>query len=117
MPGFQPGTHNARPGAYRVRNGPEGLFPAAGRLCSIEFEPRGSEAAIQATVGEAERRQAADQSRRNIVKLALCKMAQGVFLLACEILPPRHVPDPRTRIHGLRSTAKRASWQSNARGR
>jgi hypothetical protein len=70
------------------------LERAAGRPwpCSIKIEPRGSEAALRVTrVGQAEGRQAADHSRRNIVKLAPCQLPDGGFLVVCEIFPARHV--------------------------
>ncbi len=70
------------------------LERAAGRPwpCSIKIEPRDSEAALRVTrVGQAEGRQAADHSRRNIVKLAPCQLPDGGFLVVCEIFPARHV--------------------------
>jgi hypothetical protein len=64
------------------RGGAAVIISSGRRPCSIDLEPRESEAAFPATVGKAERSQAADHSRRNLVNLALCQLPQGGFLLA-----------------------------------
>jgi hypothetical protein len=78
----------------------ERSFPAAGRFwpCSIELEARGGQAAVWATVGKAEGREAADLSRRNLVNLAPRQLPKRGFLVVCEIFPARHASDLRTDV-------------------
>src|SRR5829696_2961342 len=62
----------------------------------LDLEPCGGEAAFRvARVGQAERGQAADQSRRNSVSLALCQLPQGGFLVVCEFPSASWLKAPR----------------------